>query len=62
LEIYFANDEFIVYRRYAAFGAVTFLSNIGGLLGLFLGASFLSAVEVFYFFVIRLINNSWWKN
>jgi acid-sensing ion channel, other len=59
--VYFADDEFIVMRRYASFGTVTLLSNIGGLLGLFLGASVMSFIEVFYFFVIRLVNNLWWK-
>jgi acid-sensing ion channel, other len=61
MSIYFADDEFIVLKRSATFGTVTFLSNIGGLLGLFLGVSVLSAVEVFYFFVIRFINNLWWS-
>jgi acid-sensing ion channel, other len=59
VSIYFADDEFIVLKRSATFGTVTLLSNIGGLLGLFLGVSVLSAVEVFYFFVIRFINNLW---
>lgn len=58
---YLADDEFIVYRRFANFGNVNLVANIGGLLGLFLGVSVLSVVEVFYFFVIRLINNLWWK-
>jgi Amiloride-sensitive sodium channel len=61
MSIYFADNEFIVMRRYASFRTVTFLSNIGGLLGLFLGASVMSFIEVFYFFVIRLVNNFWWK-
>jgi acid-sensing ion channel, other len=55
----FSEDEFIAYRRYEMFGAVTFLSNIGGLLGLFLGISVLSVVEFFYFFFVRFINNLW---
>lgn len=59
--IYFSQDEFIVYLRYTNFGIVTLLSNIGGLLGLFLGVSALSAVEFLYFFVIRLFNNLWWQ-
>jgi acid-sensing ion channel, other len=59
ISIYFDDDEFIVLRRYASFGTVTLLSNIGGLLGLFLGVSVLSTVEVFYFFVIRLIYDLW---
>jgi Amiloride-sensitive sodium channel len=61
LTIQFAEDEFIVYRRYASFGTVTLLSNIGGLLGLFVGLSALSAVEIFYFFVIKFFNDLWWR-
>jgi acid-sensing ion channel, other len=61
MSVYFADDEFIVIRRYASFGTVTLLSNVGGLLGLFLGASVMSFIEIFYFFVIRLVNNLWWK-
>jgi acid-sensing ion channel, other len=61
MSVYFADDEFIVMRRYASFGTAALLSNIGGLLGLFLGASVMSFIEVFYFFVIRLVNNLWWN-
>jgi acid-sensing ion channel, other len=61
MSVYFADDEFIVMKRYASFGTVTLLSNVGGLLGLFLGASVMSFIEIFYFFVIRLVNNLWWK-
>jgi acid-sensing ion channel, other len=60
MTIYFDNDEFIVLRRYASYEFVNFISHIGGILGLFLGVSVLTAVEVFYFFVIRLINSLWW--
>jgi acid-sensing ion channel, other len=61
MSVYFADEEFLVLRRYASQGVNTLLSHIGGLLGLFLGASVLSVIEIFYFFVIRLINNLWWK-
>jgi acid-sensing ion channel, other len=61
MSVYFADEEFLVLRRYASHGLNTLLSHIGGLLGLFLGASVLSVIEIFYFFVIRLINNLWWK-
>lgn len=57
MSIYFADDEFIVLKRFATFGTVSLLSSIAGMLGLFLGVSVLSIVEVFYFFVIRFINN-----
>lgn len=61
LSIYFSEDEFLVFKRFTSFGAVTLVSNIGGLLALFLGVSLLSAVELFYYFVIRFINNLWWN-
>jgi acid-sensing ion channel, other len=57
----FDDDEFIAYRRYASYGTVTFLSNIGGLLGLFLGISVLSFIETIYFFTLRFIDDLWYK-
>lgn len=36
------------------YGTVDFLANCGGLLGLFVGVSVLSIVEVFYYFILRL--------
>lgn len=32
----------------------TFISNCGGILGLFMGASLLSIVEIIYYFTLRL--------
>jgi Amiloride-sensitive sodium channel len=61
LSIYFADDEFVVLRRSTSFGSVELISKIGGLLVFFLGASVLSAVEVFYFFIIKFVNNIWWN-
>jgi amiloride-sensitive sodium channel len=55
--IQFGDTEFIAYRRYERFGGVTLLSNIGGLLGLFLGVSLLSIVELVYFFTLRIASN-----
>jgi acid-sensing ion channel, other len=61
VEVYFSDDEYIAYRRYASHGAVTFLSNFGGLMGLFLGVSLLSVIETFYFFTLRFIDDLWYK-
>jgi Amiloride-sensitive sodium channel len=61
VSVYFAEEEYIVYRRYATHGKVIFLSNIGGLLGLFLGMSVLSLVETIYFFTLRLFDDLWYK-
>lgn len=56
--IQFIDDEFIAYRRFESYGTVSLLSNIGGMLGLFLGISVLSVVEMFYFVTIRLFNDA----
>lgn len=59
--IRFDDDEFVAYKRYESFGSVELLSNIGGLLGLFLGVSVLSIIETIYFFTLRLFNDIWCK-
>lgn len=53
LEMYFKRPRFISMRRSELFGVTDFLANCGGLLGLFLGFSFLSLVEIFYFLTLR---------
>lgn len=60
ISIYFGDDEFVGLKRYATHGIVGLLSNIGGLLGLFLGISALSLVEAFYFFTLRFLNDFCW--
>ncbi|CAD0197337.1 unnamed protein product [Chrysodeixis includens] len=54
LEMYFKKSRFVSMRRSELFGVTDFLANCGGLLGLFLGFSFLSLVEIFYFLTLRL--------
>ncbi|XP_075972068.1 pickpocket protein 28-like [Anticarsia gemmatalis] len=54
LEMYFKRSQFVSMHRSELFGLTDFLANIGGLLGLFLGFSFLSLVELFYFATLRL--------
>ncbi|XP_061709461.1 pickpocket protein 28-like [Cydia pomonella] len=49
----YKESHFTSLRRSELFGATDFLANCGGLLGLFLGFSFLSLVEIFYFFTLR---------
>lgn len=58
--IYFGDDYFIAYKRFESYGTVRLLSNIGGYLGLFLGASVLSLVEVIYFFTLRFVDDFWY--
>lgn len=59
--IRFEDDEFVAYKKYESFGSVGLLSNLGGLLGLFLGVSVLSIIETIYFFTLRLFNDIWCK-
>ncbi|XP_073943324.1 pickpocket protein 28-like [Choristoneura fumiferana] len=54
LEFYHKEPRFVSMRRSELFGLTDFLANCGGLLGLFLGFSFLSLVEIFYFCTLRL--------
>ncbi|XP_060863036.1 pickpocket protein 28-like [Metopolophium dirhodum] len=49
-------------QRTALIPVNEFLGNIGGSLGLFLGASIISVFELIYFFVIRLYVDRWNKN
>ncbi|XP_073941207.1 pickpocket protein 28-like [Choristoneura fumiferana] len=54
VEMYFKEPQFVSMRRSELFGLTDFLANCGGLLGLFLGFSFLSLIEIFYFCTLRL--------
>ncbi|CAH0703077.1 unnamed protein product [Spodoptera exigua] len=56
LEIYFKKPRFLSMRRSELFGIIDFLANCGGLLGLFLGFSFLSLMEIIYFVTLRSAN------
>jgi Amiloride-sensitive sodium channel len=50
-------NEFIALRRSQLYGTTEFLANCGGLLGLFLGFSIVSILELVYFCTIRLFCN-----
>lgn len=54
LTVSFSDTEYTALRRYQSNGIVSFLSNVGGLLSLFLGVSVISIIEIFYFLFIRL--------
>lgn len=45
------------YRRQALRTRLDVVVTIGGILGLFLGASILSGIEFIYYFTLRLWNN-----
>lgn len=57
VSIYFGSDEYSGFKRYATYGTVSILSDIGGFLGLFLGVSALSVIETIYFFTLRFFND-----
>lgn len=51
--VFFRDAQFIPIKRNELFGLTDFLANCGGLLGLFMGVSILSLVEIFYYCVIK---------
>jgi acid-sensing ion channel, other len=51
----FKTSQFVALQRSQLYGPTEFLASCGGLLGLFLGFSFMSVVELIYFLTIRLI-------
>ncbi|KFB49820.1 hypothetical protein ZHAS_00017840 [Anopheles sinensis] len=53
LSIYFKEAQFITLKRSELYGLTDFLANCGGVLGLFMGVSLLSLVEMIYYFSIR---------
>lgn len=57
LRFHFGLDEYTALKRHASYGLVNFLSHCGGIYGLFLGVTALSFVEIFYFFVIRVLSD-----
>ncbi|KAJ3646109.1 hypothetical protein Zmor_023713 [Zophobas morio] len=57
LTLFFKSDGFITSERNELYGPIDFISNFGGLLGLFTGFSVLSLMEFFYFLSIRIICN-----
>lgn len=56
VSVYFSDNEFLAYKRSMSFGIVSFLSNVGGLLGLFLGVSFLSVIETVYLLAMQIFH------
>jgi acid-sensing ion channel, other len=57
LRIAFKDSEFVAIRRMELHGPIDFLADCGGLLGLFMGISFISILELAYFCTIRLLSN-----
>lgn len=55
--VFFKEAQFITSRRSELYGQTDFLANCGGLLGLFMGFSILSLVEILYFLTLRCVLN-----
>ncbi|KAG5867983.1 hypothetical protein JTB14_023134 [Gonioctena quinquepunctata] len=56
-QIFFKRNQFVTMDRNELFGATDFLANFGGLLGLFVGFSLLSLIEMFYYATLRIMCN-----
>ncbi|KAH8416701.1 hypothetical protein KR222_007505 [Zaprionus bogoriensis] len=54
IDVYFQSPWFIKYQTHMRFTFVELLASFGGIIGLFLGASLLSAIELVYYFTIGL--------
>ncbi|KAB0792999.1 hypothetical protein PPYR_12619 [Photinus pyralis] len=57
ITLFFKEMQFITSERNELYGPTDFLANCGGLLGLFMGFSLLSIIEIFYFLSLRLVCN-----
>ncbi|XP_068083951.1 pickpocket protein 28-like [Anabrus simplex] len=55
--VFFKDMQIMTNKRSELYGPADFLANCGGLLGLFLGFSILSFIEIFYFLTLRLFFN-----
>ncbi|EDS44436.1 amiloride-sensitive Na+ channel [Culex quinquefasciatus] len=53
LEVYFKDVQFITSKRTEMYGLTDFVASCGGILGLCMGVSLLSLVELLYFSTIR---------
>nr|XP_014285382.2 pickpocket protein 28-like [Halyomorpha halys] len=57
LKVVFQGNYFIGIKRTVMFGFSDFVANVGGILGLFLGFSILSLLEIIYFVFFRPCTN-----
>ncbi|XP_023245644.1 pickpocket protein 28-like, partial [Copidosoma floridanum] len=61
VHIFYIDTSYLKYTKNVIYGFAELLSNTGGILGLFLGFSLLSVVEIFYFstrLVYRILNHT----
>lgn len=55
IKFQFSSSNMLEEEIIVAFGLRDFLTNVGGLLGLYIGCSFVSIFEVFYFLYMLLL-------
>ena len=58
VNFYFEKDSILQYTRQESMTTVGYISQLGGILGLFIGFSFVSGIELIYWFAIRLYKNN----
>jgi Amiloride-sensitive sodium channel len=56
INVFFKENSFLTSQRVERYGATDFLATCGGLLGLFLGVSVISLLEIAYFCTIGLFS------
>lgn len=54
MSIFFKEEEFYVSKRSELYSGFELVGTIGGLLGLYMGISVLSVLELIYYFSLRL--------
>lgn len=57
VKVFFKNSQILPLEKSELYGITDFISNAGGILGLFTGFSLFSIVEIVYFLSVRLIQN-----
>ena len=57
VNFYFDKSSILQYIRQERMTKVDYISQIGGLLGLFMGISFISGIELIYWATFRLTRN-----
>ena len=58
VNIFFGKEKILRYVTSNKMSTSEFLSQMGGLLGLFMGVSFISIIELIYWFTIRFYRNA----
>ena len=58
VNFYFDKASILQYTRQESMTTVGYISQLGGILGLFIGFSFVSGIELIYWFTIRLYKNT----